>query len=168
MAEVDPARLPSKYLVDTGVLIRALGQFSDEDAEVCQKFFDAMIEHRRRMLVAAPTLAEMLRGKPAPLPRTRSVVVVAFDSEAAQILGLEMPVSVLKAQAKSDGLTHTYMKFDAMIVACAKRWEAECIVALDGDHVRMASSVDMEVRHPKDFLERQTVLSLFERESSEG
>lgn len=168
MADIDPERLPMKCLVDTGVLIRALGQFADGNAQVCRQFFDAMIEHRRRMLVAAPTLGEMLRGNPAPLPRTRSVVVVAFDSEAAQILGLEMPVRILTARADRDGLPRTYMKYDAMIVACAKRWEAECIVALDSDHVLMAASIGMNVRHPRDFLERQTVLPLFTRESSDG
>jgi predicted nucleic acid-binding protein len=170
VSDIDVELLPAKCLADTGVLIRALGQREDEHSEICRAFFDAMVQNKRQILVAAPTVAEMLRGNPQPLPRTRSIIVVAFDNEAAQLLGLEMHVSVLKDKSKIDGLTRTYMKYDAMIVACAKRWEAECIVALDDDHIRMAAHVQMPVKHPRQFLKQQTVLQLFgdKPSSSEG
>jgi len=167
MADIDPDLLPEKCLLDTGVLIRALGQRQDAESEVCRDFFDAMLLAKKIILVAAPTVAEMLRGNPQKLPRTRSIIVVAFDREAAELLGTEIPVAVLKETAKTTGLPHTYMKFDGMIVACAKRWQADCIVALDSDHTKLASHISMTVNHPRDFLVQQTVLP-FKRKSSQS
>lgn len=159
--EIDASLLPEKCLLDTGVLIRALGQRSDSDASACQAFFDAMVaSNGKRMLVAAPTVAEMLRGHPQPLPRTRSLLVVPFDLRAAELLGTEMPIEVLKTQRIDTNLPLSYLKYDAMIVACAKRWDAECIVALDTDHVVLAKHVGLSVRHPRQFAHRQMRLML--------
>ena len=161
--EIDTKLLPGRCLVDTGVLIRAMGQFEDETAGLCQAFFDAMVKSKnKRMYVAAPTVAEMLRGNPQPLPRTRSLVVVSFDNSAAELLGTEIPVRVLKELRANTGLSLSYLKYDAMIVACAKRWNVECIVALDTDHVVLATHVNMPVNHPRDFIHRQTRLQLVE------
>ena len=143
--------LPGRCLVDTGVLIRALGQRSDDETPACIDFFNAMVgSHGKRMLIAAPTVAEMLRGNPRPLPRTRSLLVVPFDLQAAKLLGMEMPVEVLRVHRGHDQLPLSYLKYDAMIVACARRWEAECIVALDTDHVTLAAHVGMPVVHPRE------------------
>lgn len=166
MAEIDPDLLPGRCLVDTGVLIRALGQREDEHADKCRSFFDAMVGAKRQMLVAAPTVAELLRGNPQPLPRTRSVVVVSFDNTAAEILGVEIPVSVLHDHSAKTGHTRSYLKYDAMIVACARRWEAQCIVALDDDHVALARHAGLVVRHPAAFVRRQTVLPFERRRAS--
>lgn len=79
--------LPERCLVDTGVLIRALRQRRDDETPACVAFFDAMVSsHGKRMLIAAPTVAEMLRGSSRPLLRTRSLLVVPFDLEAAELL----------------------------------------------------------------------------------
>lgn len=155
MSDIDPESLPARCLIDTGVLIRALGQFQDDDAAVCRDFFDEMIACGQRMLIAAPSIAEMLRGRPQPLPRTKSLIPVAFDVRAAELLGLEIPVAVLRSESSMSGHSRTYLKYDAMIVACAKRWAAECIVALDNDHRILAKHVDMPVRHPREFLRKQ-------------
>lgn len=150
--QIDVAALPDTCLVDTGVLIRALRQRSDDETPACHAFFDAMVDSGvSRMLVAAPTVAEMLRGNPQPLPRTRSLLVVPFDLRAAELLGAEMPVEVLRAHGAHDALPLSYLKYDAMIVACAQRWDADCIVALDTDHVRLARHVGMPVVHPRAF-----------------
>lgn len=154
--EIDASSLPEKCLLDTGVLIRALRQRSDADTSACRAFFDAMVNSNgKRMLVAAPTVAEMLRGHPRPLPRTRSLSVVPFDLRAAELLGTKMPISVLKAQRFDINLPLSYLKYDAMIAACAKRWEAECIVALDTDHVVLARHVGLPVCHPRQFAHRK-------------
>jgi predicted nucleic acid-binding protein len=167
MSDMDPKSLPNRCLVDTGVLIRALGQFQDEHAQVCRDFFDEMIVHDKRMLVAAPSIAEMLRGQPQPLPRTKCLVPVAFDSRAAELLGLEIPVDVLRSHSSATGHSRTYLKYDAMIVACAKRWEAECIVALDGDHGLLAQHVNVVVRHPREFLLEQVIIPFDRKARSE-
>ena len=144
------AVLPETCLVDTGVLIRALRQRHDDETPACHAFFDAMVNSgSRRMLVAAPTVAEMLRGNPQPLPRTRSLLVVPFDLQAAELLGEEMPIQVLRAHRAPDQLPLSYLKYDAMIVACARRWDADCIVALDTGHVTLARHVGMPVLHPR-------------------
>ncbi|PRQ07838.1 type II toxin-antitoxin system VapC family toxin [Enhygromyxa salina] len=159
MVDIDPESLPARCLVDTGVLIRSLGQFEDEHTQVCRAFFEQMIVKGQRMLVAAPSIAEMLRGQPQPLPRTKSLIPVAFDSRAAEVLGLEIPVAVLRSESSITGHSRTYLKYDAMIVACAKRWGATCIVALDGDHRVLAKYVEMPVRHPREFLCKQIAIS---------
>jgi predicted nucleic acid-binding protein len=155
MSDIDHGLLPARCLVDTGVLIRALSQFDDKQAAVCRDFFDAMVACGKQMLLAAPVIAEVLRGRPQPLPRTKSLIPVAFDSRAAEILGLEIPVAVLRSESPKSGHSRTYLKYDAMIVACAKRWAAECIVALDDDHGVLAHYVEIPVRHPRDFLCKQ-------------
>jgi len=115
--------LPRQCLVDTGVLIRALRQNSDVYAKSCRAFWDSMIDAKNQILIAAPTLAEVLRGNPkTKIPSTRSIRVIPFDRKAAELLGHKLPVTVTKTAAKKSGLSHTYFKYDAMIVACAKRW----------------------------------------------
>jgi hypothetical protein len=54
-----------------------------------------------------------------------------------------------------------------MIVACAKRWEAECIVALDDDHGVLAQHVGMPVHHPRHFLRKQIALAFSEDPESD-
>lgn len=154
---IDASALPETCLVDTGVLIRALWQRNDDETPACHAFFDAMLSAvGRLMLVAAPTVAEMLRGNPQPLPRTRSLLVVPFDLRAAELLGAEMPVEVLRAHRAHDEVPLSYLKYDAMIVACARRWEADCIIALDTDHVMLARHVGLPVLHPREFALDQT------------
>jgi len=167
MSDIDRDLLPARCLIDTGVLIRALGQFEDEHAATCQDFFDAMIECKKQILLATPVIAEVLRGQPAPIPRTPSIIPVAFDSRAPEILGIEIPVDVLRSESQKTGHSRTYLKYDAMIVACAKRWAAECIVALDGDHGVLAQHVQIPVRHPRDFLRRQVVIPFVKKSGAE-
>jgi hypothetical protein len=78
-----------------------------------------------------------------------------------------MPVEVLKAQRIDTQLPLSYLKYDAMIAACARRWEAECIVALDTDHVVLAKHVGLPVRHPRAFAHRQMKLELAPGEPAE-
>jgi hypothetical protein len=126
-----------------------------------------MIACNKQMLLATPIIAEVLRGQPQPIPRTKSLIPVAFDSRAAEILGLEIPVEVLRSESTRTGHSRTYLKYDAMIVACAKRWAAECIVALDGDHGVLAQHVRIPVSHPRDFLRRQIVIPFQKKSGAE-
>jgi hypothetical protein len=65
-------------------------------------------------------------------PGANGIEVVAFDDLAAQILGAQFPVDVLKDVQVSVGSAPSgYIKYDAMIVACAVRHRATCIVSLD-------------------------------------
>lgn len=146
---MDPKGLPARCLVDTGVLIRALRQLQDDRTADSASFFEAMMDAKNTMLIAAPTLAEVLRQKPATVvPSTRHVRVVPFDRQAAELLASKIPTSTQQTQAAASGVSRTYIKFDAMIVACASRWDANVIISLDGDHRKLAPLVGLTSRTP--------------------
>jgi len=148
-------------MLDTGIWIRALGERTDAQAADCCAFFEAMVEQRYTMLMAAPTLAEIVRGGyGTSLPSTRSVQVVPVDRAVAMLLGEEFPQDVLKKYADKIGVTRTYLKYDALIFACAKRWGASMLIAYDDDHVALARHVQgLPVRRPDDFEDAQGVLA---------
>jgi predicted nucleic acid-binding protein len=152
---MDPNKLPRVALIDTGVLTRAIGDLApDADTSACRGFYDAMLDNARLILIAAPSIAEVIRkdGK-RTVPRTSGIEVVAFDQVAAELLGRRFPMAVLKELVRA-GTTMTYFKYDAMIVACAMRYSAECIVALDDDFATLGAHVGMPVYHPSHFLGR--------------
>ena len=129
---IDPNKLPSRALIDSGVLIRALGQRAgDARAELCKEFWAEMLSSDREILISAPTVAEVSRHSkfpPLPIPSVRNVTVVAFDRKAAMILAEKFPEQVLRAHAGS--LPIDYIRYDALILACAVRYNA-ILVTLD-------------------------------------
>ena len=129
----DVKRLPQRALCDTGFWIRALGDRPDDTRSPdAVSFFAEMTRHGRELLIATPTLAELRRGNPKlAMPSTPSVVVVAFDRLAAEVLGERFKASVIKQQKLKTGYEKGYIQFDAMIVACAIRHKADCIVSFD-------------------------------------
>lgn len=155
---IDADRLPEVALIDTGVLIRALGH-KPEDARSpdAAAFFEAMICAKRRMLVAAPTLAELERGQPdrhaapVPLPRTRYVIIVPFDEVAAVTLAKEFPMAIITSAADETGLSRSQIKYDALIAACAIRHGATCIVSLDEKAMKRRYGTKLPVLQPRDF-----------------
>ena len=162
---IDPDLLPARALFDTGVLIRALRQKQDADSIPCQDLFDAMLANGREIIVAAPTLAEMYRAmpqgaKPKPLPRFPGVEVIAFDERAARVVGAELPMGVLRKTNTAAGTPLSYLKADAMIVACGKIGSVACIVALDADLHALAPQVGIAVRRPIDFEKKQVEMAL--------
>lgn len=158
--DIDERALPNRCLADTGVLIRALGFCDDENTPICRAFYEAVLKSTvdKVILLAAPVLAEMLRSDSSrQMPTTPRMVPVAFDSHAAQICARELPMSILK---RAENLPLVYLKYDAMIVACAKRWGAECIVTLDSrHHQQLAAQTSIPVRHPAEFLRTQQVIT---------
>ncbi|MDC0722549.1 hypothetical protein [Nannocystis bainbridge] len=154
-------------MVDTGVFMRFLGERPEEPvSRECVKFCQAMCSTGRELFVAAPTIAELMRQRGQPIPHVKGITVVAFDERAATILGLRMPMAKLHAVKTSTGLSHTYLKYDAMIAACALRCNASTMVAIDGDHVALLRDLAVAVRHPKDFLDKQGRFA-FEDEASD-
>ncbi len=143
----DVKKLPQRVVCDTGFWIRALGERpNDKRSPQAVEFFAAMTKHGGEMLLPSPCLAELLRGNASlVVPSTPSVIVVGFDRLAAEVLGKKFPASVIKSQMLKTGYEKAYIQFDSMIVACAIRHNAECIVTFDnpmakldyGDHVQM-------------------------------
>lgn len=167
---IDPAKLPKVAMLDTGVLVRALGDRPDHpDSLACKELFDAMVVHKREILIAAPTLAEYLRfGKVEPPPSFDRIAVVAFDDRCAAFLGERFPEARLHEWGHETGAPIAYFKYDAMIVACARIHRADCLVVLDGKKqdgshrglFSLAEHGGVVARHPADFQQPQR--SLFE------
>src|SRR5258705_8150032 len=111
---MDPRKLPSRALIDTGVLTRALDDLlPDAKASVCKEFYNAMLSQGHEILIAAPTIAEIIRKDGnRTVPRTRQIEVVAFDDVAAEILGRRLPMDVLKEIRDRRGVTLTHLKYD--------------------------------------------------------
>jgi predicted nucleic acid-binding protein len=159
---MDPSLLPTSVLIDTNVFIRAMGDRPNDAASPdCKEFVEAMIAARRDILLAAPTVAEVLRFKRGTtLPVMDKFVVVPFDDDAARLLGTAFPEELLvEWQKKTKNPLH-YYKYDAMIVACAARWEARCVVALDTGVCDLARKMNMRVESPAAFRHPQGRLAL--------
>lgn len=148
---INRAKLPESAAIDTGVFIRGLlGAYPEgPESPSCEDFCNAMIDARRTLFVAAPTITEVVRHAGVRVPRRRGVVVVPFDDVAAEILGLKMPSAKLSEAKTSLGVSISYLKYDAMILACAIRSRTAVMVAIDGDHTKLAVDTGFEVRHPE-------------------
>lgn len=157
---IDTKLLPARVMVDTNVFMRGvLGHRSDDlESPLCKSSCDAMLENGHRIFVAAPTLAEIIRHQGQRIPRTQNIVVVPFDERAAELLGLNMPMAKLHQTKAASGATLTYLKYDAMIMACALRSGATVFVTMDEDHHALAPATGIQIQHPKSF--RTAQLSL--------
>ena len=151
---ISPEKLPPRALIDTGVLIRALGQkATDPRSKVCKDFWDAMLVAKRQILIAAPTITETTRSTdfPAlPPPSVPNVLVVAFDLQAALICAQKFPEQVVKNEQKETGLFLSYLRYDALILACAIRYSA-VLVTLEAPMSGLAAKAGLECKRPEDF-----------------
>jgi predicted nucleic acid-binding protein len=159
---IDLTLLPKRALVDSSVLVLGLGPASvaDPRAPACRAFFDAMEKNGRTLLIAAPSLTEYLKGQGRrDLPRRVGIVTVGFDDRAAVLLATMFPAKVLNdRKAAAGGLSGGYIKYDAMIVACAVRHRADHFVSIDRAQSSFASSAGLTVRQPGDYEQRQQVI----------
>jgi predicted nucleic acid-binding protein len=156
---MDVNRLPSRVLLDTGVFIRALGEHSSDPRSAdCREFTETMLKAGRDLLVAAPSMAEMIRGMPVPTPPTTpGFIIVPFDDMAAIVLGTQFPAKVLKEVAGTSGTPLTYLKYDAMIAACAIRHKAQFLVTLD-HRLGAQTPSGLKIAAPGDFRTKQLTL----------
>jgi predicted nucleic acid-binding protein len=152
---IDPDKLPARALIDTGVLIRALGQKSDDPrAKVCVAFWDEMIATKRQILIPAPTITEATRNTAYPalaVPSVANVIVVAFDHRAAVICADKFPEQVIRNEHKASGLFLEYLRYDALILACAIRYDA-ILVTLEGPMSGLAAAAGLTCKQPEDFV----------------
>jgi predicted nucleic acid-binding protein len=149
----DIKRIPQRALCDTGFWIRALGDRPDDPRSPdALAFFEEMTSRGRELLMATPTLAELRRGNPKiAMPSTPSVIVVAFDRLAAETLGERFKASVIKQQRLKTGYEKAYLQYDAMIIACAIRHEADCIVSFDNGVSDDIEDVGIPVHNVRSF-----------------
>jgi predicted nucleic acid-binding protein len=131
---IDSRRLPARALLDTMVVSYALGDNPHRrEAPICQALWSEMLEREKTILIAAPSVAELMRAEhPRPIPRHRFIEVVDFDRRSAEALGRRLPHRIIDPIAKQLKAPRDSIKYDAMIVACAITHLAEVIISLDG------------------------------------
>lgn len=157
---IDSRLLPMRAMLDTNVFMRGLlGCYPEEKkAKQCKAFCDAMLADGKKLLVAAPTLAELIRHEGKRIPRVQGVEVIPFDDRAAEELGLRLPMAKLHNTKTETGLSVTYLKYDSMIFACAIRGRAEALITLDTDHHPLSQHTGISVKHPSEFESAQISL----------
>ncbi len=155
---IDATRLPAQVLLDTGVLIRALGQRpQDPNAPACIELWDALIAKSRDIYIAAPSIAELLRfGLPLHVPLVSQVRVVAFDRVAAEECAKYFKYVDFQNASANSGLPVTYYKYDALISACALRAKVKTIVSLDDKLATRITNAGIPlIVHTPDFFQDQ-------------
>lgn len=61
-------------------------------------------------------------------------------------------MSVVKEMVDKTGFTREYLLYDAMILACAIRHKADCVIALDGQELKeVADHIGFPVFNPKHY-----------------
>jgi predicted nucleic acid-binding protein len=143
---------PRRPLIDSNVLIAAWKERCTEpERDDCIAFLEGVENNDGVILIAAPTIAELLKGTPPlELPRRKSIEPVPFDRRAARLLGKEFPASTLLTLRERSGKPAShYFKYDALIVACAKSAGADCIITLNGKDLEgLARHVGLQCRPP--------------------
>ena len=160
MVVIDPARLPLRPLLDSGVFLRWLGERpGDPQTPLCRELVQTLIDEGRDILVAAPTISEVLRGWTGDEPpSTAEMRVVAFDNRAAHMLAARLPLAVALEHRRASGEVGAVIKYDAMIIACAIRWEASCVISLDAGFRTLAGRAMLAAHHPSEFEQAQQEL----------
>lgn len=157
LGAMDREKLPRRALLDTSACIYTFrGRRKDPRTRDHKDFFDAMLESGRDLLIAAPSIAEFQRKYETPIPRALGVEVVAFDHEAANTLARDFPPFVFQEVQRETAAPATCVKYDALIVACAVRHNADCIITTDNWMVRVAGKVGLKAAAAGDFREDQT------------
>lgn len=142
----------ASVLIDSSVMIPALGDRPDDPwSNDCTECLKLLIRNRYRILVAAPTLAEIMRfGGGSLPPRTEGIEVVAFDQEAAKLLGKCLEINQIRQMRDELGGPLDYYKYDAIIAACAKRHRAVWFVGRDKGQRKMAEKFDLTFLPPEE------------------
>ncbi len=156
---LDPGLFPRVFVLDASVLIGATEEPIGEK-QLCREVLQIAAKHKMRALSPAPVFAEVnLRPDADPIPLLHVFTVVPFDRKAALAVS-RLPASTLKATKGAGGVPWHYIKYDAMIVGCAARFNATHIFTLDKrkDMLVPAEKLGIEVVQPSEFLAAQTKL----------
>lgn len=161
--DLDKLKAAAPLLLDTGVVLRALGEAdSDPRRALCLDLVRKALKHDVMVMVAAPTLAEILRhrrGTPDRLapPLAQGIVTVAFDAEAASFCGANFQMTAINdAEIALKTGQKGFLKYDALVISCAARWRAKTVVTLDSKlKRRLASSIHLEIVEPTAFALKQ-------------
>jgi predicted nucleic acid-binding protein len=118
-----------------------------------------MVRKGSRVMIAAPTLAELLRRPPKEQrPLMSQIEFVAFDADAARRLAEKLPQQVHLDHREGTAQPKNYIRYDAMIVACAVRHRAHVFVSTDTAQRAMANQAGLITAVPSDYLKAQTTI----------
>jgi hypothetical protein len=146
-------------MFDTTALIPALGaRMRCAEDHASRELYQAMLaEHGCTVYISAPSIAELRRRGPLRIiPKTERVVVVPLDQKAAGLLGSKFPPHVLTEFTVAGSRKH-YIKYDAMIVACAVRWKVETIISANDDIWKLAAHVGLKHSTASEMLKQRTL-----------
>lgn len=164
-AAIDSSKLPERSMIDTNVLILALGHRPDDpQTPLCKELWAELLRSKRRVLIATPSIAELGQHATAhpPVPFTKNVYVVDFDYKAAQILGEKFSKKFIQSH-KPDGVPINYMKWDILILACALRHGAT-LITLDKPMTKIGLEAGVKIKTVNDFTDPQrNLLALLEK-----
>lgn len=157
---IDPKKLLPRMALDASVLIASRNVMEAAHPH-CRQLWYAMIQEGTNVLIPAPALAEFIRPPGiTPPPRVDRVEIVAFDEDAAILLAKNMPPDVFYATGPNRTFKKHIAKYDAMIIACAIRHRADCLVTLDTDMLTVAKQSGLMAALPSDFEAAQTEFAL--------
>jgi hypothetical protein len=150
---------PKRVVADSGFVIRGLGQRRNEGrSAACREAWSTLLGAGCEILIPTPIIAELARSKdPLPVPRTRQIIPVPFDVDAADHL------AKLGALTYPKGKEVGYWKYDMLIAACAAMSGAEFLISIDGDYLvdPLTKVLDgLRVLGPEDFLDPQAALEM--------
>ncbi|MEM6275250.1 MAG: PIN domain-containing protein [Myxococcota bacterium] len=147
-------KLPTKCLLDTGVLLRGVGWEQSHPEERCADFFRLAQDKGLRLFVPAPALAELgRRDAQARFPILKTFPVVAFGQREA----LEAATMFPELERFDD--SGSRLKFDSMILATARVWSLP-LITIDTNMQSRATSHGLAWNRPIDFLDDDSQLSL--------
>lgn len=149
--------------IDSNVLFRASGAYpEDPRTPACEELYDHCIETGKTLVISAVTVAEYLRKNSVrqAFRTIPGVEVVSFDLEAAHVLGNDMPMAKLIELKEAHAGANDYWKYDALIVATAKRWGVALVVSLDSGLRATAEKIGLKAAEPADLQQMQTALDL--------
>ena len=156
--EFDVASLPRRAAIDTSVLIAAAPMPGKPADPVSRALLAALLSNRCTLLIPAPAAAEFYRKNSPTSLHVLGIEVVPFDDETARKVGESFPPNVIKQESVASGHPISFMKYDAMIVACAVRHRADAVIATDDRLLKLCKRVQMSSRKPFEFLAKQPAL----------
>lgn len=161
---IDPSSIPDRFMIDTGVLIRAL-EYSDAAIDrrvaVCRALWvTALRSTKATILIPAPSVAEFrIKNQGASVPNTRRSPVVSFDVKAAEYLGEKFRDAVF--QSMKGDFSKDAIRYDSLIAACAHSHNAMAMVSLDDKLMRKAcDALGVPFRSPFEFVQAERKVSV--------
>lgn len=160
---MDPTKLPSRVLLDTGIFIRALEHASDalkNDPRVkdCRDLWVAVLgSPKTEVLIAAVTVLEYMRGpagstvKLVEPPIVPGVIYASFDYRVAVDMAKWATTDVIKEVRDATSVPKRIVAFDALIVGTASAYSADCVVSYDDDVKKLAVKAGIDCYEPSHF-----------------